>query len=126
MRMEMDRQADFFFQGGDQFAGGGGFQQPRHIFQTQNMGPGGFQILAHRHIIFQVVFGAVGIQNIAGVTNCAFAQFVVVQYGIHRDAHVFNPVQAVEHAKDINACFGGLTHKFLHHIIGVIGVSYAV
>ncbi len=51
---------------------------------------------------------------------------VVFDHRVHGDAHVLDPVEAVEHAEHIDAGFGGLAHKFLHHVVGVVGVADAV
>ena len=90
------------------------------------MGTGGLQLFAHRDIVFQVILGAVGVKDIAGIANRAFADLAVINHSVHRHAHVFNPVQAVEHAEDIHTFGRGDAHEFLHDVVGVIGIAHAV
>ncbi|SMX50740.1 hypothetical protein PEV8663_04786 [Pelagimonas varians] len=126
MGVEMDRQTDLFFQRFDQRPCGRGLEQARHILEPQNMRPCGLQLLPHGNVVFQVIFGAVRIQNIAGIANCALKHPAGIQHRIHRHAHVFHPVQAVKHPEHINAGFRGLFDKELHHIVRIIGVAHAI
>ena len=93
MRVEMDRQADFLLERLDQNPGSGGFQQARHVLQTQDMCACGFQFLGHTNIILQVILGAGRVEHVAGIADRAFADLVRLDHGIHGDAHVFDPVQ---------------------------------
>ena len=77
-------------------------------------------------VVFQVIFGAVGVKNIPRVADRAFQNLVGVQHRIHRDAHVFHPVQAVKNPEYIDAGDRGLFDKALDHIVGVGGVAHAV
>ena len=86
----------------------------------------GFEVACHGDIVFQVVFGALGVENIARVADRRFADLAAFAYGVHRDAHVFNPIQAIEDAEHIDAGAGGLCHEGLHDVVGVIGVANAV
>ncbi len=124
--VEMDRQADLFLQRLEEDAGCSGFQKPRHVLEAENMGAGGFQRLAHRDVVFQVVFRAVGIEDVAGIADRAFADLALLDHGIHRDAHVLDPVEAVEDAEDVDAGLRRLPHEFLHDVVGIIGVADAV
>ncbi len=51
------------------------------------------QVFAHVYIVLQVVFRAVRVQNVAGITDRAFADLARVDDGVHRDTHVFDPVE---------------------------------
>ena len=126
MRVEVDRQADFFLKRLDQLLGRTGFDQARHVLEAQNMGTCGFKLFGHRDVVFQVVFGAVGVLDVTGVANRAFAHLIGGDHRIHRDAHVFDPVEAVEYAEDINAGLSRLFHKALDDVVRVIGVAHTV
>ena len=122
MRVEVDRQTNLFFQGFDENGCRGRFQQTRHIFQADNVSPRIAQRFTHIDIVVQVVFGAVWIKDITGITDRAFTDFAGLDHGIHGDAHVFNPVQTVEHTENVNAgC--SLADKFLYDIIGISRVA---
>jgi hypothetical protein len=126
MGVEMDRQVHRVLERGDQHGGGGGFQQARHVLQAQHMRARGLQLLGHGDVVLQVVLRAVGVEDIAGVADRAFADLARLQHRVHRDAHVLDPVEAVEDAEDIDAAFGGCMHEFLHHVVGIGGVAHAV
>jgi hypothetical protein len=101
MGVEVDRQADLVLERGIS-TGGGGFQEARHVLEPQHMGAGGLQLLGHGDVVLQVVFRAVGVEDVAGVADRAFADLAGLQHRIHRDAHVLDPVEAVEDAEDID------------------------
>ena len=126
MGVEVDRQADLLFQGLDQQLGGGGFQQACHVFQAQNMRACGFEFLRAGDVVFQIIFGAGRVQHIAGIADRAFANLVRLQHRVHRDAHVFNPVQGVENAEHVNPGGGGLFDEGLHDVVGVCGIAHAI
>ena len=54
--------------------GGGGLQQACHVFQAEDMCARGFELFGHVDVIFQVIFGAGGVENIACVADRAFAE----------------------------------------------------
>ena len=101
--MEVDWDADLFFERFHKNFGGGGLEQACHVFQTEDMCPRGFELFGHVDVIFQVIFGAGGVENIACVADRAFAELSAVLHGVHGHAHVFDPVEAVKDAEDINA-----------------------
>jgi hypothetical protein len=126
MGVEVDRQVHLVLQRGDQHGGGGRFQQPRHVLQAQHMGARGLQLLGHGDVVLQVVLRPVGVEDVAGVADRALADLARLQHRIHRDAHVLDPVEAVEDAEDIDAGFGGGMDEFPHHVVGIVGVAHAV
>ena len=83
------------------------------------------QLFAHGNVIFYVILCSVRVQNITRITNACFAYFSRVYYAIHRNAHIFNPVQTVKNTKNINA-IGGFLDEALHHIIGIIRIAHTV
>ena len=90
------------------------------------MGAGIAQFLPHGDIVFQVVFRAVGVENVTRVADRAFADLVLLLYCVHGDAHVLHPVQAVEHTEYVNAGVRRHAHKFLHHVVRIVGVTHTV
>ena len=84
------------------------------------------QVLAHLDIVFEVILRPVRVQDVAGVADRAFADLAAFHHRIHGDAHVLDPVEAVEHAKHVNAGFGGLRHEALHHVVGIVGIAHPV
>jgi len=90
------------------------------------MGAGGLQFPGQVDIIFQRIFRPVGIVNIAGIAERGLQDPACLQNPVHGDAHVFDPVQRIEHAKDIDAAGGTLVDELFDHIVGIIGVADAV
>ena len=125
VRVEVDRQPDLLFQRADQDFGRGRFQQTRHVFQAQNMRTCVAQLFRHANVVFQVIFRAIRVQNIAGIANGAFTDFTVLDDRVHGHTHILDPVQRVEHAEHIDI-LRRLADKFLHHIVGVVGIANPV
>ena len=86
----------------------------------------GFQVFAHVHVILKVVFRTIRVKNVTGVADRAFANLACFDHRIHRHAHVFNPVETVENAEDIDTGIGGCRHKLLHHIVRVVRIAHPV
>ena len=115
----MDRQISFLAQRLKQNAGSGRLQKPCHILHRNDMRTSLFNFLGQIDIIFKIIFGAVRVQNIAGVADRRFTKLVFLQHRIHRHAHIFNPVEAVKHAEQINAAARCFAHEILDHIVGI-------
>ena len=82
-----------------------------------------FQLARHPHIIFEIVFRAGAVEDIAGVTNGTFTDAVRLIHRVHRNPHVLNPVEGIEHPEQINAALRRLRHKALHHIVRIGSVA---
>jgi hypothetical protein len=93
MGVEMNRQADFFFQGLDQRTRRVRATDTGHILDADNMHTGLFKFLGHGDVILQAVLAARWIKRVTGETNRTFAQCTGFTHGINRDAHVLDPVQ---------------------------------
>ncbi len=93
MGVEMNGQPHLFFEGADQHARSGGFEQAGHVLEAQHMRACRLQFAGHADIVFEVVFRAVGVEDVARITDRAFADFAGLQNRIHRHAHVFHPVE---------------------------------
>ena len=126
MGVEVDRQADLLLQRLDEDLGRRGFQQARHVLQAQDMGAGRLQFLCAGDIVFQVIFRPRRVQEIAGIADRPFQHLAAIQHRIHRDAHVFDPIERIEHAEHVHPGGGGLFDKSLHHIVGVGGIAHAI
>ena len=70
--------------------------------------PACLQLPGEPDIVLQAVLGAVGIEDVAGVADRPFAELAGLAHRVHRDAHVLDPVQAVEHAEEVDAALGRL------------------
>ncbi|MPL71091.1 hypothetical protein SDC9_16859 [bioreactor metagenome] len=126
MGVEVNGQAHLLLQRGDEGAGGGGLEQPRHVLQSEHMGARGLELLRHRDVILQVVFRPLGVQDVAGVADRALADLLGLDHRIHRDAHVLDPVQAVEDAEHVDAGLRRLRHEEPHHVVGIVGIAHPV
>ena len=126
VRVEVNRQADFLFQHAHQFMRSTGLADPRHVLDAQNMGAGLFQLLGQINVVLEVVLAALGIEQVAGVTQGSFAQGASLNDCVHRHAHVIDPVKRVKNAEHIDATFRRLLHKVAHHVVRVVGVAHRV
>ncbi len=127
VRVEMDRNVHFLPQRLDQGVRRIRPAQTRHVLDRQNVRSHPHQFLGHLHVIFQAVFASVGIENIAGVTDCGFADCVgFFPDGVHRDRHIFGPVQRIENAEDVDAVLGRTNDKLANDVVGIIGVTNGI
>ncbi len=75
------------------------------------MAAGRLQLLGEDDIIFQRVFGAVRIEDVAGVADRALGELAGFADRVDRDAHVLDPVQAVEDAEQVHAALAAWSTK---------------
>jgi hypothetical protein len=126
MRVEMDRQVGRVLQRLEQYPRRLRLQQPRHVLDGDDIGAGFFQLGGKRRIVLEVVFRAGGIQNVAGIADRRLADPVLLGDRVHRDAHVLDPVQAVEDAEDVDAALGRLADEVFDDIIRIVLVADAI
>ena len=87
--------------------------------------PARLQLLGDADIIGERIFGAVRIENVAGVADRALGELACLANGIDRDAHILDPVEAIENTEEIDAV-GGPADEIFHDIVGIIGVADAI
>ena len=126
VRMEMDRKLGLVAERRDQLLRRGRLEEPGHVLQPDDVGAGGLELLGERDIVFEAVFGAVRIEDVAGVADRALAELARVAHRVHRDAHVLDPVEAVEDAKEIDAALGRLGDEVADGVVGIVGVADGV
>ena len=122
----MDRQVGRLAQRLEQHACRRRLQQPGHVLDGDDMGAGLLQLLGQRDVVFQVVLGAGGVEDIAGVADRRFAELVLGAHRVHRDPHVVDPVEAVEDAEQVDAAGRRLRDEMADHIVGIVRVADAV
>ena len=84
VRVEVDRHADFLAQRLDQRVRRVRLAQAGHVLDAQDVRAHLHQLLGQLHVILQVVFGALGIEDVAGVADGRFADGV----GVSRTASI--------------------------------------
>ena len=126
MCVEVDGKAHLFLQDADEKPRSRRLQQACHVLQPQHMGTGSLQLLGHANIVFEIILGAVGVENIARIADRGFAHAVGLDNRLHGDAHVVDPVEAVKHAEHVNTAGGRLFDEGLHHIIGIGRVAHTI
>ena len=126
VRMEVHGQAGFFLQGLDQRGRRARPAYARHVLDAQHMRASGLELFGNAHVVFQVVLGACAVEQVGGVADRAFAQGASLYDGVHRHAHVFDPVERVKYTKQVDAAIGCLLHEVAHDVVGVVGVAHGV
>ena len=86
----------------------------------------GFQLFGHVDVVVEAVFGAVGVEDVAGVADGGFADGVGFKDGVEGDFHVFDGVEGVEDAEDVDALPGGFVDEALDDVVGVGAVADGV
>ena len=73
-------------------------------FSPSTWAPAALQLLCHGDVVFQGSYiRPLRIEDVAGVADRALADLAAVDHRIHGDAHVLDPVEAVEDAEDVDA-----------------------
>ena len=126
MGVQMNRNADVFFQRLDQFVGCQRLQQTGHILDGQDVGAHFFQLFGHVDVVFQGILVPLGISDVAGVADCCLADLAGFADCLHGHLHAGGPVQGVKDPEDIHAGVGGLFNKLLYHVVRVVGVADSV
>jgi hypothetical protein len=85
-----------------------------------------FELLGEADVVLEVVFGAGGVQDVAGVADGGLAEGPGFEDGFHRDPHVRHPVERIENAEDVHAGGGGLLAELADDIVGIAGVADGV
>ena len=80
--------------------------------------PARLQLLGEVDVVVERIFRAVGVEDVAGVADRAFGELAGFDHRVDGDAHVLDPVQAVEDAEQIDAACGGLATKKLTTLSG--------
>jgi len=122
----MDRNADTFLERLYQFICCVRLEEARHILDGQNMRAHFLQLFCHTDIVLKRVFVTFRVCDIAGIADSRFADFPRFAHCIHRHLHTGCPVERVENAEDIDAGVSSLFDKFLHDIVGIIGIAHRV
>ena len=121
--MKMNWDTDFLLERFHQQRRRIGLTQSGHILNGQDMCSHFLQLFGQINVVLQIVLGAFGIENVAGVADRCFANGAGFQYRVHRHLHVGRPIQRIEYAKHIQTSVGGFFNKRLHHIIRIVCVS---
>ena len=122
----MNRNPDFVFQSLDQQARGIRFAEAGHVFHRKNVGAHLFELFRHLDVVLEVVLGALGVEDVAGVTDRGFADGIGLEHRFHRHLHVRNPIQGVEHPEHVHTGVRGFFNETLYHVVRVVGVADGV
>ena len=126
VRVKMNRDADFIAQGLDQLRSGVGLAQAGHVLDRQDVRAHLFERLGRFDVVFQVELRAFRVEKVAGKANRRFADAAVLDHGVHRDLHIRNPVQRIEHTENIDAPLDRFLHEDIDDIVRVIRVADGV
>ena len=126
MRMQVDRYADGGFQAAYEAVCSLRLQQAGHILDGDNVGAGFFQLLRHVYIVFEVVFIASWVKNIAGVAQSCFGNLAGFTDSVDRKTHVIKTVQAVKNTENVDAIFSSQLDELFNNIVRVAGVANSV
>ena len=91
MGVKVDRHAHFLTQGLDQFLGGERLAQAGHVLDGDQVRASLLQLSGHREIVLEVVLGASGIEDIAGVADGRLAKRAGLAHGLQRCAPCWAP-----------------------------------
>jgi len=124
--VEVNRNADLFFQGLDQLVSGHRFQETRHILNSQNMGSPLFQFLGHANVVIQIILLSGLVENIAGVADAGFCNLTLIQRLIESDFHTLNPVERVKDTEDVDARSRRNLDKLTDYIIRIVLIAHCI
>ena len=90
------------------------------------MGAQFLELLGQVHVVLQIVFGARGVEDVAGVADGGFADGADFQQGVDRQAHVVDGIEGIEDAEDVDALGVGLAQEFADEIRRIGAVADGV
>ena len=82
--------------------------------------------LAMLDVVLQVVLGAAGVEDVAGVADGRLAERAGLAHGLDRPLHVRHPVERVEDAEQVDPGGRGLLHELDDHVVGIARVAHGV
>ena len=126
MRVKVDRDADFAAESLHQFECCIGLAEPGHIFYSEEVRAQFFQLLGHRDVILERIFWTAFVENVAGIANGGLANGACFERCIDRDAHVFDGIERIENAKDVDALGMCFADEFGDEIVGIGSVADGV
>src|SRR5258705_7938288 len=101
--MKMNGNIDFLAKGANELKSGVRLAKAGHVFDGQEMRPELFQLLGHGDVIFERIFSAARIENVAGVANGGVADRASFEHSIDSPAHVFSGVERIQNSKGVHA-----------------------
>src|ERR1700682_909682 len=117
--MEVNGDANLAAQRADEFIGGVGLAKAGHVLDGKKMRTQFLELLGHPDEILQRILWAVFVENVAGVTDGRFANGTGFEHSIDGYAHIFNGVEGIEDAEDVDALRGGFMNEFHNYIVGI-------
>ena len=121
MGVEVDGDADLLLEGGDELTDGGRVAEAGHVLDAQNVRAHFFELLGFIDVIFERIFRAVGVGDVAGVADGGFADgLAMFAGGFHSDLHVGKVVEGVEDTEDVHAGVGGVLDESGDDVVGVV------
>src|SRR6267154_428043 len=124
--MKMNGNIDFFAKSANELKSRVRLAKAGHVFDGQEMRPEIFELLGHGDVIFERIFWAARVENVAGVANGGFADRASFEHSINGHAHVFDGVERIENAKDVDALSVRFAHEFFDYIIGIGRIANSV
>src|SRR5712672_3207222 len=124
--MKMNGNIDFFAKSANELKSRVRLAQAGHVFDGQEMRPELFQLLGHGDVIFERIFWAARVENVAGVANGRFADRASFEHSINGHAHVFDRIERIENAKDVDALSVRFAYEFFDDIIGIGRIANSV
>ncbi len=100
-----------------------GLQRPAMSLMPSTWAPAASSSLRHPHVVGEVVLRARRVGEVARVADARLEQRPRLEHRVHRDAHVLDPVEAVEDPEEVDAALGRLGHEVPHDVVGVVGVA---
>src|SRR5579864_6831812 len=122
----MDGQGNLFAQGLHQLICGVGFAEASHVLDAEKMGAELFHLFGQGQVIVQTILGAAGIEEITSVADGRLANGTGFEHRVDGSAHIFDGVQRIENAEDVDSLRMRFTNEFRNHIIGIGGVADGV
>src|SRR5882724_156071 len=126
MGMKMNGNIDFLAKSANELKSRVRLAKAGHVFDGQEMRPELFQLLGHGDVIFERIFWAARIENVAGVANGRFADRASFEHSINGHAHVFDGVERIENAKDVDTLSVRFAYEFFDDIIGIGRIAHSV
>ena len=126
MGVKVDWDPELFAKGAHELECGVRLAESGHVFDGEKVGAEFLELVGHCDVVLERIFWTACVENVSGVTNRRFADAAGLKHGVDCDAHVFDGVERIEDAEDIDALRVGFAHEFLDYVVGIGRVADSI
>ena len=123
MGVKVDRNTDLITQHVNQRLGSVRLEQACHILNAEHVRTHALQLFGDLDVIGKRKLLALGVEDVARITNRRFANLPGPLDRLHGNFHIGQPVERIENAEDVDALLRRFFHKATHGVVRIRRVT---